>query len=364
MKLRVLLATMSAVLLVVPAVFAETTPSMSISGDVETNTTAEFLDNGDNNTTSMANDGRTHIKFEGRVDSDTGWFAYAKGDAMIDASATTGVDDAYVEFGTEAFSFLIGRYEAPGAFGKGQDTYIAEAPGAPGRYQADYARGRFSGVNNMALKFGDSGFELGVIVGGLDEGTIYGVTTDPDTGVSTPGVVEIEQATNGYGVRPHYTLSTDTMTIKVAAEYLALMPKDTDASDAELNQMGGGVNVEGSYGTVTTGASFAYGQITGKDDAGVDLYDQTTMSSFLYATMSVGETDSFGLAGGYTLLDVDTVTEDNMFELFASYNHKLPVEGLWIKFAGSYAGSTQEPDGGSSVDTSAFGLRMRVNYDF
>jgi hypothetical protein len=361
MKLRVL-AVFCAALLVAPAAFAELSATMDVSGDVETNTNVEFKDEGSDNYMSWGNDGRTHIKFEGRVEGDNGWFAYGKGDAMISVSGTTGVDDAYVEFGTESFSFLIGRYEAPGAFGKGQDTFIAGAPGAPGRYQGDYARGRFP-VNNIALKFA-GGFELGVIVGGLDAGTIYGVTTDPDTGLTTPGVIEIETATNGYGVRPHYTLSTDAMTLKIAAEYLTLMPQNTDASDAQTNQFGGSLNAEFNLGG-TLGLSVAYGALTGQDDAGDDLLDQNTLSTFLYYTMPVGEGNSFGVGGGYTMLSVEDYTDDTMFEGFLSFNQQLPVEGLWIKYALSYAGASFDLDSGTDPDdTSSFGGRVRFNYDF
>jgi hypothetical protein len=362
MKLRVLAVVLCAALMVVPAAFAEVSATMGIAGDVETNTDVQFKDGGSNNYVSWGNGGRTHIKFDGRVEGDNGWFGYGKGDAMIDASGSVGVDDAYVEFGTESFSMLIGRYEAPGAFGKGQDTFIAGAPNAPSRYQADYARGRLP-INNIALKFA-GGFELGVIVGGLDAGTIYGVSTDPDTGVTTPGVITLDTAINAYGARPHYTLSTDAMTLKIAAEYLALMPQDSDASDAEINKFGGGLNAEFNLGG-TLGVSVAYGATTGKDDDGADLLDANTLSTFLYYTMPVGEGNSFGVAGGYTALSVDKFTDDTMFEGFISFNQQLPVEGLWIKYALSYAGASfdykdlPDPD-----DTSSFGGRVRFNYDF
>jgi hypothetical protein len=362
MKVRVLLAVICASLLVVPAAFADTTPTMSLSGDVETNTDVTFFDDGATNYNAWSNAGRLNLTVEGRLDSDTGWFSYAKGNAMIDASGTTGVDDAYVEFGTESLSFLIGRYEAPSLFGKGQDTFIVSAPGAPTRYEANYARGRLP-INNMALKF--SGLEIGVILGGLEEGTIYGVTTDPDTGVTTPGVIEIPFDLNAYGARPVYTFSTDTLTLHVGGEYLAYLPQNTDDNDAEVSQYGGGMNIEAAVGASTLGASVAYGATTGKDQAGDDLLDSNTLSTMLYWTMPVGEADSFGLMGGYTALSVDKFTDDTMFEMFANYSHQLPVEGLMIKFAGSYAGASFDRDSGPDPDdSSAFGIRMRVNYDF
>ncbi len=361
MKLRLVALAVCATLLLVPAAFADTTASMSISGDVETNTNVEFKDDGANNYSVWGNDGRTHIKFEGRVEGDNGWFGYAKGDAMIATSGTTGVDDSFVEFGNESFSFLIGRWEATSLFGKGQDTFITSAPGAPSRYQGDYARGRLP-INNMALKIG--GLELGIIVGGLDEGTIYGVSTDPDTGVTTPGVITLDAALNAYGARPLYKVSTDMMTVTVGGEFLAYVPQNTDESDAELNRFGGAATAEFNLGG-TLGVSLAYGATTGKDEAGEDLLDSNTLSSMLYYTMPVGEGHSLGFAGGYTMLDVDTYTEDSMFEGYISFKQQLPVEGLFVSYAGSYAGASFDHDEGTDPDdTSSFGVRVRMNYDF
>ncbi len=363
MKLRVLVAVLCATLLVVPAAFAELSATMNIAGDVETNTDVQFKDYGGNNDMSWGNGGRTHIQFDGTIEGDNGWFAYGKGDAMIDVSGSVGVDDAYLEFGTESFSTVIGRYEAPGAFGKGQDTFIAAAPYAPSRYQGDYARGR-NPINNIALKFA-GGFELGVIVGGLEAGTIYGITTDPDTGITTPGVITLDTAINAYGARPVYSLSSDSFGMNVAAEYLTFVPQNSDESDASISRYGASGQFEGYFGGSTAGLSVAYGAETGQDDAGDDLLDQTTLSTFLYWTMPVGEGNSFGLGGGFTAFTVEDFTDDTMFETFASFNQQLPVEGLWIKYALSYAGASFDLDEGTDPDdTSSFGGRVRFNYDF
>ena len=359
MKLRVL-AVLCAALLVAPMAFADTTATMNIAGDVETNTNVDFKDDGANNYTSWGNDGRTHIEFTGRVEGDNGWFGAAVADAMIATSGTTGVDDSYVEFGNESFSFLIGRYEAPSLFGKGQDTYITEAPGAPSRYQTDFARGRLP-INNIALKF--SSLEVGIIVGGLDEGTIYGVTSD-DSGATVIDVITIDEALNAYGARPVFMMNTDMMSLSIGGEYIALMPQNGDASDAELNRYGFGANAEFSIGG-TLGLSVAYGGATGKDDAGEDLQDQTVLSAAGYYTMPVGEGNSLGFYGGFTSLDVEDYTTDTMFEGFISFNQQLPVEGLWIKYALSYAGASFDAEEGEDPDdTSSFGGRVRFNYDF
>ncbi|MCP4398943.1 MAG: hypothetical protein GY801_16795 [bacterium] len=356
MKLRVLVAVLCAALLVVPAAFAEVSATMNIAGDVETNTNFTIEDDGSDNSMSWGNNGRTHIKFDGTIEGDNGWFAYGKGDAMIDVSSSVGVDDAYLELGTESFSILIGRYEAPGAFGKGQDTFIVEAPGAPGRYQADYLRGR-NDFNNIALKFGS--FELGVIVASdsVDyDADSYSIT---DTaGTSHDLVVTSSFGTNVYGVRPAFTMSSDAFTLNVAAEFATYMPQNTDNNDYAVSKMGGGANVEFAAGAGTVGASVAYGMITGDDMDGNEMDDDSTLSTFGYFTMPVGD-NSFGLGGGYTMNSVDD-NDDTMFETFASFNQQLPVEGLWLKYAASFASASFD----AGDDTTGFGARVRFNYDF
>lgn len=360
MKLRVVLAVVCVALMAAPA-FAEIEAQVGLTGDVETNTTVQFNDYGGNNDTSWANNGRTHLKISGRVEGDNGWFAYGEGDAMIAVTGTTGVDNAYLQFGTEGFSTLVGRYEAPGAFNKGQDTYIAGAPGAPGRYQGDYARGRFP-INNIAFKF-SGGWELGLIIGGLED-SVYGVFTDADGNLVT-GVIDIPFPINAYGIRPVWNYSGDTMAAKAAVEYITYMPQNTDGNDYQSNRYGASGVIEGKFGGSVLGLSLAYGAGNGKDEDGDDFLDQSTLSTFLYWTMAVGEANSFGLGGGYTAFSVDKFTDDTMFETFVSFNQQLPVEGLKIKYAASYAGASfdrknlADPD-----DTSAFGVRVRLNFDF
>jgi hypothetical protein len=357
MKLRVL-AVLCAALLVAPAAFAEVSATMGIAGDVETNTDFTIADDGSDNSMSWGNDGRTHIEFTGRVEGDNGWFGAAKGDLMIDTdnSDGLGVDDSYVEFGTESFSILIGRYEAPGAFGKGQDTFIVEAPGAPERYQADYLRGR-NDFNNIALKFGS--FELGVIVASDSVDYVADSYSITDTAGTTHDLaVTSSFGTNVYGVRPAFSMSSDAFTLKVAAEFATYMPQNTDNNDYAVNKMGGGANVEFAAGAGTVGASVAYGMITGDDMDGNEMDDDSTLSTFGYFTMPVGD-NSFGLGGGYTMNSVDD-NDDTMFETFASFNQQLPVEGLWLKYAASFASASFDV----GDDTTGFGARVRVNYDF
>jgi hypothetical protein len=317
---------------------------MNIAGDVETNTTLNVKDDGSDNSMSWGNDGRTHIKFDGRIEGDNGWFGYGKGDAMIDVGGSTNVDDAYVEFGTESFSLQIGRYEAKSAFGKGQDTFIAEAPGQPERYEGKTFRGRLDGTNIIALNAGN--FQLAAVIG-----------SDSASYTDTEGV-ETSFDTNVYAIRPGFTMSTDAFTLNVTAEYGTYMPQNSDNNDYALNKMGGAANVEFGVGASTLGASVAYGMVTGDDMAGDEMDDENTLSTFGYYTMPVGD-NSFGLGAGFTTKSVDD-NDDTMIETFAGYNQQLPVEGLWIKYAASFASASFDV----GDDTSAFGARVRFNYDF
>jgi hypothetical protein len=373
MKLRVLVATMCAVLLVTPAVFADTTSTMSVAGDVETNTTFEISDvDGGDSSNAMTNEGRTHIKFEGRTESDSGWFGAAIGDAMIDGNGSTGVDDAWVQFGTESFAFKIGRIELDSAFGKGQDTYISGAPGAPDRYQVDYTRGRFDGaINNAALDFSmgeTSNLQIGLVMGNKDEE--YTAKTITVTDAITNETEELQVTTsfgvNVIGVRPQFKFSSGALTAKITGEYAISMPQSDadDVKDYALNEMGGGVDLSGTFGSIEAGLAFAYGMITGTNRDNTDMADQATISSFGWAKLPVGEADTLGLGAGFTSYDADKVTTDTMIETYVSYAHSLAVEGLKVTFAGGYTMASVEPEGGSTSDNNGFGVRCRFNYDF
>jgi hypothetical protein len=377
MKLRALLVVMCAALLVVPAAFAETTATMSISGDVETNTTIELqtveVPGGDDlNSNAWTNDGRTHIAFEGRLEGDTGWFAAALGDAMIATTGSTGVDDAWVQFGTEAFSVKVGRYELNGLFDKGEDVYIASAPAQPARYEGNFWRGRFGGtVDNVGLYFG--GLELGFILGGAsDDSPIIITETDPNTGQVTTRVVTLPFSVNAYAFRPVYTLSTDRFTFEIGGEYGMYVPQADKISTADYsgdnnyqeNRFGGAFNVVGMFGSTSVGISASYGQITGSEIDDSDMNDVTEMAVFGMAKIPVGEANTLGLGVGYSGVEVDKVGDDNKIEAYVSFIQQLPVEGLKIKYAASYAGANLSPDAGSDISNSGFGARIRLNYDF
>ncbi|GAK61449.1 hypothetical protein U27_01349 [Candidatus Vecturithrix granuli] len=349
--LRYAMIALCAMLLLAQGVWAEMTTTMSISGDVETNTTAEFLSeegtDGDTDTSNMTNDGRVKVTFKGRTEGENGWYGAAVAQPLVSTDGATNVDDAYVEFGTSTFAIRVGRYEGEGGFSKGEDVYIAAAPGAPGRYEANYARGRFgTGYGHVGFHFSPSD-TLKLYVD-----TTIGHTTQDDVAV------------NAFGVRPVVKFSNDTFTVKVTGDMMKFVPQDSD-SDYDQTKWGFGVDASTKVGGVTIGAAVARGTVSGTDVDNVDWDDEYTLSTFGYATIPVMENDAIGAAIGYTMLSYDKSDDEaKNLEGYLVYIHQLPVEGLKIKFAGSFSTAAIEPEVGSDADNTAFGFRMRLNYDF
>jgi hypothetical protein len=118
------------------------------------------------------------------------------------------------------------------------------------------------------------------------------------------------------------------------------------------------------FGASTIGISGAYVKITGKtiDDRDAAETDQTAI--FGWWKMAVGEANTVGLGFGWAGVDVENVGNDTKLEGYVVFIQQLPVEGLKIKYAASYAGATLDPDAGDSFDNAGYGARIRLNYDF
>lgn len=352
---------MCAMLLLAQGVLAEMTTTMSISGDVETNTTAEFLkeegDDGDTDSSNMTNDGRVKVTFTGRTEGENGWYGAAVAQPLVSTDGATNVDDAYVEFGTSTFAFRVGRYEGEDMMVKGEDTYIAAAPGAPGRYQADYARGRFgTGLGHVAVHFKPSDtlqVYLDGTIGHRTE-TEYNDLTAADEDVSA----------NVFGIRPVVKFTSGIYTVKLGGDLLKSIGQDDD-SDYDLTRWGFGAHASAAFDKLTVGVSVARGARGGTGVDNIDFDDEYTLSTFGYATITLSENNALGLGAGYTMLSYDKSDDEaNNIEGYINFIHKLPVEGLKVKFAGSFSTASIEPEVGSDSDNTAFGVRMRVNYDF
>ena len=355
--LRYAMIVLCAMLLLAQGVWAEMTTTMSISGDVETNTTAEFLteegDDGDTDTSNMTNDGRVKVTFNGRTEGENGWYGAAVAQPLVSTTGSTNVDDAYVEFGTSSFAFRVGRYEGEDMMVKGEDTYIAAAPGAPGRYQADYARGRHGdGMGHVAVHFKPSD-ALQVYL----DGTI-GHRTETDS------VADEDVSANVFGIRPVVKFTSGIYTVKLGGDLLKSSAQDSDG-DYDLTRWGFGAYGEAAFEKIKVGVSVARGTRGGTGVDNIDFDDEYTLSTFGYATITLSEDNALGLGAGYTMLSYDESDDEaSNIEGYANFIHKLPVEGLKIKIAGSFSTAAIEPEVGSDADNTAFGVRVRMNYDF
>ncbi len=85
--LKLVVIAMFAMLLLAQGVWAEMTTTMSIAGDVETNTTAEFLkeegDDDDKDSSNMTNDGRVKVTVTGRTEGENGWYGAAVAQPLV-----------------------------------------------------------------------------------------------------------------------------------------------------------------------------------------------------------------------------------------------------------------------------------------
>jgi hypothetical protein len=265
---------------------------------------------------------------------ESGMYAYVKGQAMLNDDASVGVDDALFEIGTATWFLKAGRFEGEGLFSKGQDIYIVGAPGAPGRYEANAARGR-----------GDVAFALGFV---------------PNSNMKVE-VDVVYDGSNVLGARPLVKFSTDTFTVKAGVDYLRQTATDSDNDDATTT-VGFGVDASMNVSSLSIGASGAY-RTVGGEAAGVDLDDAKTLSGFGWLKMPVGG-GTFGVGAGMTMLSYkDADDESSMLEAYVSYDHALPVDGAAIKVGASYAKAKIEPAGGGDTENSAFGARLRLWYE-
>jgi hypothetical protein len=318
-------------LLVVGASQAFAAPTFS--ADVEINTTYDALSDGSKaNTMDMG--GRVLFTAAGKIESDTGFFAAGQGQVLANLSGSASVDDAWGQIGTKSFSLKMGRFEAQSLLDAGEDVYVASAGGT--WYTANAARGRTTG--GMALDFNASDNMM------IEVGAVYGQGTDQ-------GI-----AANRYGVRPLVKLSVSNFTVVAGADVLMLSPKDPDV-DGSTSTVGFGGMVIATLGNITVGGGAASGKTETKDYVGIAKSDQTITTMKAWVTMPMGD-NKLGLGAGYSTEDVNDSKE--MYG-FAVYEIKLPVEGAWIKIAGSYASAK---DVGGTEDRTDVGGRVRLNYTF
>jgi hypothetical protein len=332
MKKLVILAVL-AMMVFAPQAYAE----ISMSANIETNTTFEADSNGTDEVL-YDNGGRVETILESKMENEDGMFAAGKGCFELGIDGSVGMCDVKFELGNPSFTLIVGRYEDEGLFSKGEDVYIA-GTGASQWYEANKVRGR--DVDALGVKFA-MGENMTFI-------TRLGYDNDDDM--------------NELGVRPVLMMNAGVLSLKVGGEYLLKTPFDTDADDEET-WFGGAVDLGFQVSdTLKIGGTATYGKnevttVTVDDVTGVSTKtdtEETVMSDTFYVTIGMGD-NTLGLAAGYTMEDE---ADTNELWTLVSYAMPLPVDGAKVKFGASFA------QGDDGVDEpTAFGVRLRFNYDF
>ena len=328
-----------------------------VAADLELNPTFDSLSNG-STVSTMDFGGRVQVTVSAKIENkDTGFFFASQTQILAKTDGTAGTDDAWGQLGTSSFSLKVGRFEAQSLLDAGEDIYVAGAGGT--WYTANNARGRTNG--GLALDFNASENLM------IEIGAIYGNTTSTfalvDLANKTYSLANLAQ--NKTGVRPLVKFTSGNITAVAGADIYMESPKNTDI-DGSTTKIGFGGMIIAKVSNITIGGGAASGKTEVKDYKYLDtatgtVYNvvnpkQTVTSMKAWVNIPVGE-NLVGIGGGYTTEDL--LDSKEMYG-FVVYEMKLPVEGAWLKFAGSFASATDLP-GGDQTDV---GGRVRFAYAF
>lgn len=279
-------------------------------------------------------------------------FMEAKAEILANLDGDVTVDDAWGKIGTSMVDFQIGRFEAWDLFYKSNDMLIVDAPNAPTRYETNYARGRYGAPGQFAIHF----FPTEAF--GLEVAAVYGKELDDDDD-------DVEDYNNKIGVRPAIDVKLGNFNLFGGVEYVKAEGTIDDSIDSqkESDQFGYGGRLQAVFGIMTLNLQYAHGIVGGKDDLGVDLEDETTDSYGAVCDLGLGS-GALTLGAFFTTWEQDNNNyQKDHSQYYAAYAHPLPIEGTTIKFAASYATSTEET-AGPDIESDALGFEMRLNYDF
>lgn len=275
----------------------------------------KFDANFEGDTTNVSKTGADSFGTSGRVELNANAALLKQGDNFVNAKATliaglggksTGIDDAWIQFGNADADFKLGRFEAVDLFPVGKDTVLEMATGAG--YRANKVRGRFTdGEFHGALGLNAAPglrFELGVMS-------------------------KKSGATEKSGMRPAVVYGAGDLTLRAGYESF------------DLDGLGN-----------KTGYALSAGYALAKDAAvNVNYAKSSDLDS-----SSLGMNLVYGAAGvGYVQDKIAATTVDTFY---AAYSFPL----LGVKGA-SITPAISTSSGGTGVaDTTA--LRVRLNYQF
>lgn len=256
--------------------------------------------------------------------------------------------DAYVMLGQRAWDVQVGRFLAWEVYHRGQgiELYTAEEAGAlggPALYWLDYTRGHKNEAGQLAFHLYPSDW----------------------LGIELAGVYGQESNQNNYGVRPVVDFHPGKLQLIAGFEYLTQQPQTT-ADKVEVTSMGFAAKLQYAFPYVTVGADVAHASVDYTDIQGLTDSDKTfvktSVGGFVNVDFPVG---SVGLGYHYTLQKNEQNEENTHQQLFASYLHKLPIEGLSLKLVYGFAlAHIEDSDVGSSWENNMHSVRLRVAYDF
>ena len=224
--------------------------ALSIDANIEQDNTVV------NKGVGVTQGGRVETNVNGKAELDGGFIA-GRGTLLIKKDGSTGVDDMWVQAGTDAVDLKLGRFEAADLFPVGKDVLVL---GGDTGYRANVLRGRTGGSQlhgalNLKSVAG-FGFELGVV-----EEKAKAVTTTTTCVAATPTTnVCSDTINNAYsaakGLRPVVSYTMGPFSVKAGVEAIKTVSNEKQT----------GVGLTGAY-TFGDGVLYLNGAKNSKADA-------------------------------------------------------------------------------------------------
>lgn len=282
---------------------------------------------GDDDDFEFVNGGRVRVTVTGEHTLNN-HFIRGRTDGLLKVNGDTAVDDAWVEFGSDAWSAKFGRFEGIDLFPKGKDTVLNFAGGNEAQvYQANLARGRASDAGQIALFLRPSdGLSLEV-------DTIYG-----DPGDNTKAFS---------GIRPSLTAHMGSAKVTVGGEWI----RYDLVGGAEIDSSGLALTANFAAGAASINANVAY---LDSESGGGDIDVTTFGLNVVY--------DNMGLGVIHSTTDYGAGSDPSVTAVYGAYT--VPIfdfDRASATFGVSY--STAD-DVSATVEDEVLSFRLRLNYTF
>lgn len=237
---------------------------VKFDANIETNTTYKSGRDNPLAASTFDNGGRIEINANAELLRQGEYFVNARGSLLLGLNADTGIDDAWIQFGSSVWDFKLGRFEAVDLFPLGKDTLVESV--AANTYRANVLRGRFKddqfhgavGLNaspNLRFELGlisYKGAKSGIVEQGVRPVAVY------SNGALTlrAGIEHFDRGAGnqtGYGLSAGYAVSKEGY---VNASYAK--SSDVNASSFGLNATFGPAGVGLIHDNTAAGKSNTY----------------------------------------------------------------------------------------------------------